>query len=1027
MMSVMDVVPGRPIYQRLPGLTFLPRQPAPRLPLPRLDVAAFVGFAQRGPLNVPVPLEDFNTYTGIFGGDLDLAQEAGEDVVKANLPRTVQQFFANGGRRCYVVRVAGRQAEAARLRLPGVVALHGRNGPRLAALAAASPGRWGADLRLAARQNVIPLPHSGMESQVTTVGAHLVLHLAAAALRRSGTPALSAGDLLRLRGDDGARWLALVTAVERLTANTATEETVALHLGATYRLLPNLETSPPEEVTRVELLSVEGADDLDSVGLLTTVRGQTALALHAADLPQLSAGDVLRLSLAGRPPGDPGYLVRIADIVAIPGAAITSPPQPIFAALFAEALQLEPDELPASPPPALIALELLRLDLLLRLGDERLPTMSALAFNPGHPRFWGDVVLLASSPLSGKLAPAGSSATNGATAQTGGARANAYAEAAAWYRRLVDDPYDLQPQSALDAGRDEERTAPKSFNAVAALAGLLAPAGSHLGVSWAAALAAAPAAYADGEEELALTYLPLGLPEIVDEGDPAQLRPPESGRSGNDDLATFDVAVFYDRYLAPPGAATGFGPGESHRTLMQTAFDLHYLQGRALRGLHSLLFLDEVAVVAAPDACHDPWQPAVPQATPVPPAPTPAAQEPPCPPVSDFAACNRPPVIHAVDPYYGRFDGETSVIVQGEGFSSTTTMQLLFGRRPAERLQVLSSQKLAATAPPGVRPGPVDVTVQNEHGSSLLAGGFIYVNASTARALPVVIPPGPNALVADQPFLNVHQALAIFSQARADTIALLSLPRSYGLSRSLEWQQALRRRLGLPDLAEGFSFAEPEEVADLSFVAVYHPWLLVADAAAAARVRAVPPDGAIAGLIAARERQRQAWIAPANLPLQEVLGLATAIADDDWAEFFAQRFNLVRPEAAGFAPMSAHTLSGEATLLQISVRRLLILLRKAALQLGMDFVFQPNHELFRQGMRVVLEDFLRFLFQRGAFAGGSEAASFRVIADDTVNPPQSVEQGRLVVVIQVAPAQPMEFITVQLLRSGEGDLLATEV
>jgi phage tail sheath protein FI len=282
-------------------------------------------------------------------------------------------------------------------------------------------------------------------------------------------------------------------------------------------------------------------------------------------------------------------------------------------------------------------------------------------------------------------------------------------------------------------------------------------------------------------------------------------------------------------------------------------------------------------------------------------------------------------------------------------------------------------------------------------------------------------------LVADQPFLNVHQALAIFSQARADTISLLSLPRSYGLSRCLEWQQALRRRLGLPDLAGGFAFDEPEEVADLSFVAVYHPWLLVADAAAAARVRSVPPDGAIAGLIAARERQRQAWIAPANLPLQEVLGLSTALSDDDWAELFAQRFNLVRPEAAGFAPMSAHTLSGESALLQISVRRLLILLRKAALQLGMDFVFQPNHELFRQGMRVVLEDFLRFLFQRGAFAGGSEAESFRVIADDTVNPPQSVEQGRLVVVIQVAPSQPMEFITVQLLRSGEGELLATEV
>ena len=163
------------------------------------------------------------------------------------------------------------------------------------------------------------------------------------------------------------------------------------------------------------------------------------------------------------------------------------------------------------------------------------------------------------------------------------------------------------------------------------------------------------------------------------------------------------------------------------------------------------------------------------------------------------------------------------------------------------------------------------------------------------------------------------------------------------------------------------------------------------------------------------------------MPLRETLGLFTGLSDDDWAELFARRFNLVRPEASGFCAMSAHTLSGERILLQISVRRLLILLRKAALQLGMDFVFQPNHELFRQGIRVMLENFLRSLFERGAFAGRSEADSFRVIADDSVNPPQSVEQGRLVVVIQVAPSQPMEFITVQLMRSGNGELLAEEV
>ena len=405
---------------------------------------------------------------------------------------------------------------------------------------------------------------------------------------------------------------------------------------------------------------------------------------------------------------------------------------------------------------------------------------------------------------------------------------------AGWSR----DPYDLIGQPGLAASREANPAASQSFNAVAALAGLLAPAGSHLGLSWQAALTASAgggAIYAEAAEELILTYLPLGLPEIVDEADPAQLHPPEEGRGGNDDLATFDVSVFYDRYLAPPRTPGRSGPGESHRTLMQTAFDLHYVQGRDLRGLHSLLFLDDVAVVAVPDACHDPWRSEEPEPAPIPPRPTPVSAVPSCPPVADFAACNRPPAIREIEPYHGRFDAETAVIVRGEGFSSSSTTKLFFGVRPAEGLRVLNSEALAVIAPPGVRPGPIDVIVQNEHGSSVLAGGFTYTNASTALSLPILTPFGLDDPVEAQPFLTVHEALAIFCQARADAICLLSLPRSYGVSRCIEWQQALRRRLGLPDLGEGFAFDEPEEIVDLSYAAVYHPWLLVADAEAAAR------------------------------------------------------------------------------------------------------------------------------------------------------------------------------------------------
>ena len=106
-------------YQgRLPGVactTTLPTEPQPI----RLDVPAFVGLAERGPLNQPTPVEDINQYQAVFGGDLVLAQSAGVPVY-ASLPTTVKSFFDNGGLRCYVVRVAGPNAVAARWLVPGL-------------------------------------------------------------------------------------------------------------------------------------------------------------------------------------------------------------------------------------------------------------------------------------------------------------------------------------------------------------------------------------------------------------------------------------------------------------------------------------------------------------------------------------------------------------------------------------------------------------------------------------------------------------------------------------------------------------------------------------------------------------------------------------------------------------------------------------------------------------------------------------------------------------------------------------------
>ncbi|HXG21998.1 MAG TPA: hypothetical protein VNN62_23335, partial [Methylomirabilota bacterium] len=61
---------------RLPGVAIEVQAPRLGEPLPRMDIALFVGFAASGPFHTPTVVEDVNEFTRIFGADLPLAWDA---------------------------------------------------------------------------------------------------------------------------------------------------------------------------------------------------------------------------------------------------------------------------------------------------------------------------------------------------------------------------------------------------------------------------------------------------------------------------------------------------------------------------------------------------------------------------------------------------------------------------------------------------------------------------------------------------------------------------------------------------------------------------------------------------------------------------------------------------------------------------------------------------------------------------------------------------------------------------------------
>ena len=64
------------VARRLPGFAFQVQPPALDESLPRLDIAAFVGFTASGPLHTPVVVEDPGHFADVFGQDATLAWDA---------------------------------------------------------------------------------------------------------------------------------------------------------------------------------------------------------------------------------------------------------------------------------------------------------------------------------------------------------------------------------------------------------------------------------------------------------------------------------------------------------------------------------------------------------------------------------------------------------------------------------------------------------------------------------------------------------------------------------------------------------------------------------------------------------------------------------------------------------------------------------------------------------------------------------------------------------------------------------------
>lgn len=245
-----------------------------------------------------------------------------------------------------------------------------------------------------------------------------------------------------------------------------------------------------------------------------------------------------------------------------------------------------------------------------------------------------------------------------------------------------------------------------------------------------------------------------------------------------------------------------------------------------------------------------------------------------------------------------------------------------------------------------------------------------------------------------------QQRLSDVATLRARFVALLDVPQRLSADQIVRWRA-------------GF---------DSSYLACYHPWLGVPGTRPELPAVFVPPSAFAAGIIAAREVRRGLPWGPANeLAAAAVTGLdgVTATVHD---RLHLLGINVFRAERDGFRLSAARTMSSDPAYRQLSVRRLMTMIRLTLQRQSQFLVFEPNTLALRAKLFHTLNQFLRALYRQGAFAGASEAESYFVRCDDSLNSRQSQALGRLIAEVGVAPAAPLEYLVLRLSQDADGGL-----
>ncbi|MGW5421719.1 phage tail sheath family protein [Streptomyces sp. NPDC003943] len=211
---------------------------------------------------------------------------------------------------------------------------------------------------------------------------------------------------------------------------------------------------------------------------------------------------------------------------------------------------------------------------------------------------------------------------------------------------------------------------------------------------------------------------------------------------------------------------------------------------------------------------------------------------------------------------------------------------------------------------------------------------------------------------------------------------------------------------------------------DSRYAAVYYPWIKSFDPASG-QTRTVPPSGHLAGVWARNDSERGVHKAPANEIVRGAVDLELQITRGEQDLLNPIGVNCIRAfPGRGIRVWGARTLASDPAWRYLNVRRYFNYLEESILVGTQWVVFEPNDASLWARIRRNVSSFLVNEWRQGALFGQRAEDAFYVKCDEETNPPESVDLGRVVCEIGIAPVKPAEFVVFRLaqFQGGGGEL-----